>query len=99
MAVEIVTFRGYTKNTLCGFLTVRLTNIGLEIRDMTLHQKNGSRWIALPARSYQDHGQTKWAYIVKFYDKDKWTQFQKACLKALDTYLADKKNAGEMEGR
>lgn len=93
MAVEIISFRSYEKNTLRGFLTVRLTNIGLEIRDMTLHQKNGSRWVALPAKSYKkgDGGQG-WSYIVKFYHEVRGKQFQKACLDAFDRYLRDTKN-------
>ncbi len=100
MPIEVVSFRKYNKNTLQGYATIRLTSIGLEIRDCTVHEKNGSRWISLPSRPYEDEkGNQKWAYIIKFYDKDRWEQFQKTTVKALDTYLADKKNTGEMGGR
>ena len=44
MAVEVVEFREYVKNTLQGFLTIRMTNVGLEIRDIALHRKNGEKW-------------------------------------------------------
>jgi len=43
MAIEIIAFRSYERNTLKGFFTARLTNMGLEIRDITLHQKNGKK--------------------------------------------------------
>jgi len=43
MAIEITDFRTHKKNTLRGFITVRLTTIGLEIRDLAVHEKNGGR--------------------------------------------------------
>lgn len=88
MGIEIVVFRSYEKNTLKSFLSVRLTNAGLEIRDMTLHEKNGKRWIQLPSKPYQkDDGSQGWSYIVKFYHEARGKQFQKAVLEALDSYL------------
>lgn len=48
MPIEIVNFRSHIKNTLQGYFTVRLSNIGLEIRDATLHKKEGKRWIPHP---------------------------------------------------
>lgn len=87
MAVEIVSWKKYSKNTLRGFLTIRLTNVGLEIRDMTLHQKNNSRWMSLPAKPYKkEDGTQAWNHIVKFYDEARGKQFQKAVLEALDNY-------------
>ena len=83
MSIEIVNFRKYEKNTLKGFFTARLPNIGLEIRDCTLHSKNGERWIGLPSKPYDANGETKYSYIVKFYEKDKWELFQTEVLKAL----------------
>lgn len=51
--IEIVDFKQHAKNTLQGFLTIRLTTTGLEIRDLALHQKNGNRWLQLPAKPYK----------------------------------------------
>ena len=85
--IEIVSFKKYNKNTLKGFFTCKLTNNGLEIRDCSLHTKNGKRWISLPAKPFKkDDNSQGWSYIVSFYDKDKWSQFQKATLEALDRY-------------
>jgi len=87
MAIEITKFKKYTKNTLRGFFTARLTGVGLEIRDMTLHQKNGKRWVSMPAKPYEkEDGGQGWSYIVKFYDDALGKQFQKAVLQALDSY-------------
>ena len=92
MAIEITDFRAYSKNTLQGFLTIRMTSVGLEIRDIALHQKNGKRWLQLPAKPYKkpDGGQG-WSYILAFYDKPRFQQFQDVTLKALDAF---KRQAG-----
>ena len=87
MGVEIQKFKAYTRNTLRGFLTIRLTGIGLEIRDLTLHEKNGKRWVSLPAKPYEkEDGSQGWSYIIKFYNEERGRQFQKAVLEALDKY-------------
>ena len=87
MAIKIIKFREYSKNTLKGFFDVQLTNIGLEIRDATLHEKGGSRWVGLPAKPYnKDDGSQGWNHIVKFYDKARGEQFEKAVLEALEKY-------------
>jgi hypothetical protein len=52
MPIEIVDFRPFEKNTLRGFATVRLTGVNLEIRDITIHEKNGNRWVSLPSKPY-----------------------------------------------
>jgi hypothetical protein len=88
MAIEITSFKPFVKNTLQGFATIRLTNIGLEIRDVCLHQKNDRRWIQLPARPYEKGGQTLWSPLIEFFDKSLATRFQKSALDALDQFLA-----------
>jgi len=87
MGVQITDFRPYTKNTLQGFLTLRMTSVGLEIRDLALHQKNGKQWLQLPAKPYQkpDGGQG-WNYIISFYEKPTFKQFQEVALKALEAF-------------
>ena len=87
MPIEVKEFRPYEKNTLRGFATIRLTNVGLEIRDCTVHEKNGQRWIGLPAKSYEkDDGETGYSYLIAFYEKPRFEQFKKAVLKAIDDY-------------
>ena len=84
MAIEIVDFRIYSKNTLQGFLTIRMTSVGLEIRDIALHHKNGKQWLQLPAKPYtKPDGGQGWSYILSFYDKDIFKKFQEVTLKAL----------------
>lgn len=96
MAIEIVSFKPFSKNTLQGFATIRMTNVGVEIRDVTLHEKNGKRWIQLPSKSYEKDGKALWACILDFYDKSRGEQFQKATLAALDAFLS--KGRGGADG-
>ena len=64
MAIEIVSFRKFEKNTLKGFLTILMTNIGLEIRDCALQEKDGKKWVNLPRKAYEkDDGTT--GYITR----------------------------------
>lgn len=87
MNVEIISFNSYSKNTLIGFLSVRLTEPGLEIRDIALHQKNGNRWLQLPAKPYKKpDGSKGWSYILNFHKKEHFNKFQVVTLKALDAF-------------
>lgn len=87
MAIQIQDFRPFKKNTLQGFVTIRLTNIGLEIRDCPVHESAGKRWIQMPSKPYQKKdGEQTFAFILDFYDKPKGKQFQELALEALDAF-------------
>ena len=87
MGVEIIDFRSYQRNTLQGFLTIRMTSVGLEIRDIALHRRDGKQWLQLPAKPYKKpDGDQGWSYILAFYEKERFKQFQEVTLKALDAY-------------
>ena len=95
MAIELVSFRKYQKNTLQGFASFLLSEVGLEIRDCSVHQKDGKRWIGLPSKPYTDKdGSEKYSYVVKFVEKDKYYSFQKHALAALDDFLKKGAAAG-----
>jgi hypothetical protein len=97
MAVEIKDFRPYERNTLKGFLTVLLQPSGLEIRDLTVHQKGDRRWVNMPSRPYQNsEGKTSYSFIILFPDKERSQRFQDVALKALDEYLPKPKPAEQM---
>jgi len=84
--IKIVEFKERQQNTLQGFVTIQMTNIGLEIRNITVHQKNDSRWIGMPAKPYEKDGKTQYSYIVHFYDKEMGDKFKDAVFQALDKY-------------
>ena len=86
--MKILKFREYKKNTLRGFIEVELLS-GMCIRDLTLHEKNGSRWIGYPSKPYEVDGTTKYQNQVYFPDKEINARFQKQVLTAVDAYLKD----------
>ena len=93
--IQIVSFKEYRKNSLQGFATIRLTNIGLEIRDCVLHEKDGKRWLAMPSKPIQKDNKTAWVNILDFYDKGRKDQLQAATLAALDAFLAKGKGGAD----
>jgi hypothetical protein len=86
MNIEITSFDPCSGTTLQGFLVVRLES-GLEIRDIALHQKNGKRWLQLPAKPYKKKdGGKGWSYILSFHKKEHFNKFQEVTLRALDAF-------------
>ena len=71
------------KNTLKGVFTLHLPS-GMQIHGAMLHQKNGARWIGLPAREYQLNGERKFARIIEFDSKEAHERFQSAALDAVE---------------
>jgi hypothetical protein len=91
MSIEVSKWKPFERATLCGFVSLKLTNIGLEIRSATFHRKNGKAWVGLPSRQYEkDDGSTGYAYIVDFYDKKKRWAFQDAAVKAIEEYIGQR---------
>jgi hypothetical protein len=94
MAIQIMEFRKFEKNSLQGFVTLLLTGAGIQIRDATYHQSDGKRWISLPAKPYKDEaGSTRYSYIVSFPDKKIYSKFQEQALKALDEFIRHQSSA------
>ena len=79
-------WKPFEKNTLRGFLSLELPS-GMIIHGCTLHQKNGSRWIGLPAREYQKEGERAWSPLAEFVDRETREGFQQLALEAIDEYL------------
>src|SRR4051794_41113381 len=47
---RIADFKPYKgATTLRGFLDINLPDLGLELRGLMVHEKNGSRWLAIPS--------------------------------------------------
>jgi len=81
-------FKGHNKNTLRGFVTLRLPS-GLRIFGVTLHEQNGKRWVSLPARPYKDEaGTEKWSPVIDIPDFTTRDRFRIAALEAINAYRA-----------
>jgi hypothetical protein len=86
-SIECRGFKMFEKNTLRAFVAIKITPPGLVVNDCCLHEKNGRRWLAFPARPYQKDGETQWQPIVAVEDKGVLKQFQSASLAAIDRFL------------
>jgi len=44
-------FKPMERNTLRGFVTLRLEPSGLQLNDCSVHEKNGKEWVGLPGKA------------------------------------------------
>jgi DNA-binding cell septation regulator SpoVG len=79
-------WRPVVKNSLQGFLSLTLPS-GMIVRECSLHQKDSSRWVSMPAREYKKDGESKWRAVIDFSDKETGKAFQKRALAAVDELL------------
>tara|TARA_Y100000310_G_scaffold327402_1_gene393720 strand:+ start:3687 stop:3989 length:303 start_codon:yes stop_codon:yes gene_type:complete len=77
----------YQKNTLQGFAEFLIEDIGLLIRDCTLHESHDKRWIGYPAKPWTNtSGEESWMNIIRFPTETDNAEFQEAALNAIDKY-------------
>jgi hypothetical protein len=84
------------KNTLQGFFDLELPS-GLMLKDCSLHEKDGKRWIGLPGKAVVDSkgchatdpntGKKLYVMIVEIRDRGRRERFQVAALAAVDALL------------
>lgn len=91
MTIECVNFKSHQQGTLLGFADLFVPKMGIYINGCTLHQKNGFRFFYLPSRDYKnEEGETKYAPVVKFHNKDHYKLFCQEAIKAIELYCSSK---------
>lgn len=86
MDIKITKYTPYKHRTSTkeGKLTVRLPAVGLEIRDILLHQRGEHYWLQMPSRAYKGrNGEQKYAFVLDFFDKRKKHTFEGLIITAL----------------
>jgi hypothetical protein len=85
--IRCLRFRPYEKNTLRGFADLKLTRVGLVLRDCTYHRHaSGKEWVGFAAKPYETKtGETAWQPIVEFAEgaTEARKQFQQQALEAI----------------
>jgi hypothetical protein len=77
------------KNTLRAFLTLE-TASGLVFREVSLHEKEGKRWISMPAKPFtKNDSTTGYKPMIEFRDAATRHAFQSQALEAIDAMLAE----------
>ncbi len=95
-ATDICTaWKAYEKNTLKGFADLWLRTARLNIHGCALHEKNGRRWVQLPARPQLDKdrnlvcaedGKVQYAKVIDFDSREVADRFNAAALKAIEDF-------------
>jgi hypothetical protein len=98
LALVCKSFRPFEKNTLRGFAEIFVEGMQLTIKDVALHQKNASRWAALPAKPMlkdgavlkDAEGKAQYVPVLEFSSRDIANAFSAAVITAV---LAHSPNA------
>jgi len=86
----ITDWKPFEKNTLKGFCTI-ITPPGIRIKGCTAHEKDGKRWVNLPARPWTNSdGSISYVAVIDFTDIELRKRFQDQALAALDDLLKPK---------
>jgi hypothetical protein len=90
MQIDVIDFVPCSKKQFRGYLTVCLPDcLGMIIQGCALHEKDGKRWIELPAKPPSGKSKTdKWSKFISFPNSIAQKQFNAMALKALDDYLS-----------
>ena len=88
ISVRIDSAKRYSKNTLIAFVDFTLIEAGLSIKGASLHEKEGSRCVSMPSRSYSHAQGTHWAHVVEFTSKESRSRINDAVLAAFEEYAA-----------
>ena len=86
ISVRIDSAKRYSKNTLVAFVDFTLIEAGLSIKGASIHEKEGSRWVSMPSRSYSDATGMHWAPIIEFASKEARSRINDAVLLAFDAH-------------
>jgi len=97
--IECLRYSPVNKSTCLGVATILVKKWGVEISGISLHQKDGKRWINFPARiveplqgnSYQNEEaqedqKPKYYPYLKFVEKSHKDKFCEVVKKAIDVY-------------
>ena len=85
------------KATLRGFFSI-VSSRGLIIHSIQLHERNGEKWITLPAREYRDaRGEKQYSRFIDFIDDETRNRFQTSVLESLNNYFTEAANERQTE--
>lgn len=97
--IEVVNYRTNIKGARLGHLSLRITPWKIEIRDITVFQKNGNRWLSMPSREYEKDGEKKYMPYVSFFEKIDNDNFQKSALNAMDKWIKEQDAKNTIQGK
>ena len=91
MKIVCKKFSPLERNTLRGFAEINIVDIGMVIKDVALHTKNGSSWAQPPAKPQirdgvaekDDAGKIQYTPIIEFASREARDKFSAAVIEAV----------------
>ena len=90
--IRIDAVKAFTKNTLIAFVDFTILEVGLTIKGSTIHEKEGKRWVGMPAREYTTEEGRKWVPVIEFDSKESRYALNDSLLAATEGFQARQTN-------
>ena len=84
--IECIKFTSCVQGTLQGFADIIVPKWGIEIKNISLHMKNGARWINLPCKESTSNGKKIYTPILKFIVHSHQEAFGEQVKSAIDRF-------------
>jgi hypothetical protein len=103
LTITATSWRPLLKNTLRGFVTAHVAELGMSFLDIAIHEKNGKVWAAPPSRPWikdgvvlkDEAGKPSYSAIVEFDSPEVRNAFSAAVVRAVEAKFP---GALELEG-
>src|SRR5579872_6129304 len=92
LSVKVESFKPHRSHSLFGFVDFVIPELRLRVKEATVHQANGRRWIGLPAKPqidrqgrvrHDERGKIAYASVLQFTDRDTGDAFSERAVAAL----------------
>jgi hypothetical protein len=92
LSVRVENFKRQRSNTLFGFIDLVIPELRLRIREATIHEAHGRRWVSLPSKPQvdrdgvarrDDRGKIAYSPILQFTDRAVGDAFSARAIEAL----------------
>jgi hypothetical protein len=108
LSVRCENFRRQRSNTLFGFVDLVVPALRLRIREATVHEAHGKRWVGLPAKPQidragsarrDDRGKIQYTPVLQFLDREVSDAFSSRAIEALIRDFPDAFASGDGSGQ
>lgn len=93
MAIECMDFKPHKSGCLIGYAHLYSDKTGIEVRGCPLFEKNGGKWVNFPDNKYEEEGETKHSWILRYRNKEYREEFTKQAVKAIESWCYANKDS------
>ena len=87
MTIECIKYTPVNRGTCVGLASVYVSSWGLDIHGLSVHQKDGKRWLNLPSKEYEKDGEKKYFNCIYFRESDKHKLFCEHAMRAIKEFI------------